>query len=431
MRKKYFLNFGFKIALGFFVLFLIFYTGFFLGEKKGGKIDTLSALKNTELNSAEIDFSLFWKAWKLLDEKYIDNATSTEEIAKSAQNRLWGAISGMTNSLGDPFTIFLPPEENEYFAIEISGSFEGVGMEIGSKDGELTVIAPLKNTPAYKAGILPGDKIIKIDDQPTINVLPEQAVKMIRGPKGSAVILTIFREGKMEPFEISITRDTIQIPTIDTEIKQSPSQGDGTQDDQNSERSTLEDIFIIRLYNFSEPSAFLFQQKLREFAESKTDKLILDLRGNPGGYLGASIDMASWFLPLGKPIVIEHYGDKKPNFIHRSRGYNVFNGKLKMVVLIDQGSASASEILAGALQENGIAKLVGKNTFGKGSVQELVHMSDNTSLKITIAKWLTPNGNSISDGGLKPDYEVNRTLKDRDEGRDPQMEKAIEILRSM
>ena len=191
-------------------------------------------------------------------------------------------------------------------------------------------------------------------------------------------------------------------------------------------------MFVIRLFNFSAVSPHLFRNSLREFINSGSDKLVLDLRGNPGGFLEAAVDMASWFLPLGKVIVREDFGNADINGaeprVHRSKGYDVFDDDLKMAVLINQGSASASEILAGALSEHGVATLVGAQTFGKGSVQELVDITGETSLKVTIARWLTPKGASISDGGVAPDVAVEFTLEDLEAGRDPQLEKAIEIV---
>ena len=206
-------------------------------------------------------------------------------------------------------------------------------------------------------------------------------------------------------------RDTIEIPTLDSELRKE----DG--------------VFVIKLYSFSANSAILFQTALQKFADSGSNKLILDLRGDPGGYLDSAVSMASWFLPGGKPILIEDYGDKEKEKIYRSRGYDVFaEGNLKMVILVDGGSASASEILAGALSEHGVAKLVGTQTYGKGSVQEVVPITDTTSLKVTIAKWYTPNGVSISEKGLTPDFIVKFTQKDADAKKDPQMDKALEIV---
>ena len=399
-----------------------FYIGFQYGANNKPNIQNISELTNKEdQKPADVDFSPFWKVWGLLDQKFVSKSTTTV----SAQDKVWGAIEGLTASLGDPFTTFFPPEENKMFESEISGSFEGVGMEIGNKDGALIVISPLKDTPAYRAGIEPGDAILKINDTPSINMNSDQAVRIIRGPKGTVVKLLIGRTGKKDPFEIKIVRDTINIPTIDTESKQIP----GASGGENG--LTKDGVFIIKLYNFSQPSPGLFRNALRQFIMTGSNKLILDLRGNPGGYLGAAIDMASWFLPAGKVVVRENYGSKQAEDLHRSVGYDVFNSNLKMIILVNAGSASASEILAGALQEYGIVKLVGTKTFGKGSVQELISVTPDTSLKVTIAKWMTPNGISISDGGLTPDYKVELTEKDRAAKKDPQMDKALELLKNM
>ena len=231
-------------------------------------------------------------------------------------------------------------------------------------------------------------------------------------------MFTVVREGESELLSIPVIRDIIQIPTIST----SSEDGAGLRDDG---------VFVIQLYNFSALSQHLFREALREFIVSEADKLILDLRGNPGGFLEASVDMASWFLPLGKIVVEESFGEGIKPKVHRSSGYDIFNENLKMAIVVNRGSASASEILAGALKEHGVATLVGDRTFGKGSVQELVPITSDTSLKVTIARWLTPLGNSISEEGLKPDIEVERTLEDIENDIDPQIEKAAEFLKSL
>jgi carboxyl-terminal processing protease len=238
----------------------------------------------------------------------------------------------------------------------------------------------------------------------------EEAIKLIRGKRGTTVRLTIARADSKNLLEIPVVRDVIQIPNIETSTKPNG-------------------VFVISLRTFTANSPDQFRKALKDFVLSNRDKLVLDLRGNPGGYLEAAVDMASWFLPEGKVIVREDFGPKQEEVLYRSKGYNIFTNKLSFVVLVDAGSASAAEILSGALQEHGVAKLVGTNTFGKGSVQELVPITEDTNLKVTIARWLTPNGKSISDGGVKPDVEVKLTEDDIKNKNDTQMNKALEMLK--
>jgi carboxyl-terminal processing protease len=303
----------------------------------------------------------------------------------------------------------MPPQEKSIFEQDVSGSFGGVGMQIGTKDGLLTVIAPLKGSPAERAGIKKGDKVLLIDGATTTEMTVDKALYLIRGEIGKKVRLTVYREGVEEPLEFSITREVIQVPTIDTELRG--------------------DVFIIRLYGFPATGADLFRNALREFVESKSEKLVLDLRGNPGGYLEVAVDMASWFLPQGAVVVSE---EEKTGMgqVYRSKGYAVFNEKFHFVILVDGGSASAAEILAGALEQHGIATLVGTKTFGKGSVQELVPVTDDTAIKVTVARWVTPNGTNLSEGGLIPEVVVEYTKEDAEKGEDPQLEKAIELVKS-
>lgn len=382
----------------------VFITGVYLGYSNRPAVAKITSLFNKEtgiINPGQLDFSPFWTVWNTVETKYADRSSIDR------QKMVWGAMEGMVSALGDPYSVFFPPKETELFETSVKGEFSGIGIEIGMRDGTLTVIAPLKNTPAYQARLKASDKILEINATSTQGMTVDEAVFLIRGQRGTPVILTIGREGEKQPLEIKIIRDIIQIPVLDTEKKENG-------------------IFVIRLYNFSENSPDAFRGALREMIDSGSDKLILDLRGNAGGYLEASVDVASWFLPAGKIVAIEDFGNSDQEN-YRSRGYDIFRN-LPFVILVNEGSASASEILAGALQDYKIATLVGTKTFGKGSVQELISVAGDTSLKLTIARWLTPSGRSISEKGLEPDVEVKMTEKDYDEKKDPQMQKAIEIL---
>ncbi len=397
-KKIYLISIATAIIIGAFFL------GVATGLQQGQQIAKAENLPTSvkEGKSNDVDFAPFWKVWNKINEKYVSNS----EV--SNQKKVYGAITGLVDSLGDPYSMFFPPKESKYFASEIRGNFDGVGMEIGIRDKVLTVISPLDGTPAKLAGILAGDKITKIGDVSTSGLTINNSVDLIRGKKGTSVVFTIVRKDVKKPIVIKVIRGTIDIPTIKTKARK-----DG--------------VFVINLYSFTADSPSLFRGALRKFVKSGDDKLILDLRNNPGGYMEAAIDMASWFLPAGDIVVKEKTRDKTEK-VFRSKGYNIFNKNLKFVILINQGSASASEILAGALSEHKRATLVGERSFGKGSVQELVPITENTSLKITIAKWLTPDGISISKNGLEPDVKVGLTKKDFEAGKDPQLEKAVEIV---
>jgi len=398
-----------SIVTGILVVFA-FLIGFGVGQDKSlASKKALFNIQNNEKQSAvKVDMSVFWTAWETLENKFVPSKGKT---LITDDEKLWGAIQGLTSAYGDPYTVFMPPEEAKIFNGDISGSFEGVGMELGIKDGVITVVSPLKGTPAYNAGVKSGDKLITINGTSTEGLSVDGAVKLIRGTAGTKVKIKFYREKTDETFEKEITRAKIDIPTIETEVKG--------------------EAFVIKLYNFYAPSPNLFKDALRAFIDSGKSKLILDLRGNPGGYLDASVDMASWFLPLGKTIVREDFGGNTEETVYRSKGYDIFNENLKMVILVNEGSASASEILAGALREQRNAKLIGTKTFGKGSVQEVITLDGGSSLKVTIARWLTPLGNSISENGLDPDYIVEMTDKDIIAGKDPQLDKAIEVLKTL
>lgn len=385
----------------------------FVGGLSVGAVGTANVLSSVPLIGDSLnatpdqgaDFTAFWKAWNVLNDRFVQTHGST--TAPTTKERLWGAISGMTNSFGDPYTVYMPPQEAKSFAETISGEFGGVGMEIGIKDKVLTVIAPLKGTPAERAGIMAGDAILTINDTSTDGLSTDEAVQMIRGKKGTSVTFKIMREGTVS--EITVVRAIISVPTIEHSY------------------DTKTGVYSIAIYEFTATSAGLFDKALAEFRTSGSRKLILDVRGDPGGYLESAVSIASHFMPEGAAIVTEDYKGKRENVVHRSRGTGGVPSDTRVVVLMNQGSASASEILAGALQDAKVATLIGTRSFGKGSVQELVEI-DGGALKVTIARWLTPSGRSISDGGLTPDIKVERTQEEFLAGKDPQKARAVEFL---
>lgn len=352
-----------------------------------------------------VDLAPFWKAWNALNANYvITHASSTLPTDKE---KIYGAISGLAQAYGDPYTVFLAPEESKAFNESISGSFAGVGMEIDIKNDILTVVAPLKGTPAAAAGIKAGDQIAAIDGKSTDGLSIDKAVSEIRGPAGTTVDFTLVRSGK--PLDVKVVRDTIQVPETD----------DGLD--------AASGVYHIALYEFTSNSADLFDQAFARFKNSGSKKLVIDLRNNPGGYLDAAVDIASHFLPSGTTIVTEDFGGKEPNQVHTSLGYMDVPAGTKVVVLIDGGSASASEILAGALKDDHAATLIGTKSFGKGSVQTLLDL-DGGALKVTVARWITPSGTWIMGNGITPDITVPFTAADATAKKDPQMDRAIQFL---
>lgn len=357
----------------------------------------------------EINFSLFWEAYYKIKQEFVEPAKF------DSQKILYGAISGMVKSLEDPYTIFLNPDDTKKFLEDVSGRFEGVGMEIGIRKGQLQVIAPLEDTPAQRAGLRAGDKILMIEDTVTSDITIDEAVSKIRGPKGTEVVLTVFRDEWKTSQEITIKRAVIEVPSLKWELKQ-------TKNNQT--------IAYIKLYHFTEKAGLDFNKAAIEVLNSPAEKIVLDLRNNPGGYLEIAQDIAGWFLQKGELVVIEDFGGKAAKKEYRAKG----PAKLldyPIVVLINQGSASGSEILAGALQDNRQAQLIGEKSFGKGSVQQLEKLKGGSALKITIAKWLTPKGNLIADLGLEPDIEIEITEQDYEQEKDPQLDKALEIIENL
>ena len=345
------------------------------------------------------DFGIFWDAWKIVENKYNLEPLDYQEMVH-------GAIEGMVYSLGDPYTVFLDPEESEIFDEDMKGSFSGIGAEIGFRDKLLTVIAPLKDSPAENAGILSGDKILKVDGEEIVGMSIDKAVSLIRGEKGTKVKLTIARDGLDELKEIEIIRDTIILKTVEWEIREN-------------------NIAHIEISQFKEETTFELDDKIDDILAIGPNGIIIDLRNNTGGYVKTVKEIAGRFLDRGEVVFIENYSDEK--IMHRTIGSKRFFD-VPIVVLINEGSASASEILAGAFRDNMGVKLVGKKTFGKGSVQQVEYLKDGSSIKITVAEWLTPNEISINKNGIEPDYEVEMTIEDYENDRDPQLEKAIEIL---
>lgn len=368
---------------------------FYLGKVKG-----LYGLDKPVAVSTDINFSLFWQVWDILKENYVDKNKLNDKTM------FYGALRGLVNSVGDPYTVFMDPKIAEEFSNDLAGTFEGIGAELGLKNDVITIIAPLPGMPAEKAGIKSGDKIIAINSEATSNISLDEAIRKIRGPKGTTVTLSIFREGFKKVEDFVVMRDTIIVKSVNGNLRP-------------------DNIYLIKISNFNDDTEKLFNNEVNEVISKNPRGIILDLRNDPGGYLETAIEVASEWIEDGV-IVIEKFGDDKKNE-HLARG----RARLKeypTVVLVNQGSASASEIVAGALQDYKKATIVGKKTFGKGSVQTLQELDDGSSVKVTVAKWLTPNGRSINDEGIEPDVDTDLTEADFNAGKDPQMDKAVEIL---
>lgn len=403
----------FKKYVSFFIMLLLLSGSFFLGFNQGKKSEISEAEISVPLDQAiienrfpdpgkNIDFSLFWRVWDLLKEKHID------KDKLNAQELVYGAISGMLRSTGDPYSSFFDPKESQSFTEGLEGSFEGIGAELGIKDETLTIIAPLKGSPSQKAGLMAGDKILKINGKVSADFTIDEAVKVIRGKKGTGVVLTILHNGGQETEDITVIRDTIEIKSVELEMKEN-------------------NIAHLRINRFGENTTKEFNAAVSSMIENGTKGIILDLRSNPGGLLDKAVDIADRMIPKGKIIVTEEDSAGKRENIYTSGGDRLSN--ISTVVLIDGGSASASEILAGALKDNQGVMLIGKKSFGKGSVQELIELNGGSSVKITIAKWLTPKGEYIMEKGIIPDVEVDYTREDLENKEDPQLDKAIEIIK--
>lgn len=352
--------------------------------------------------TADVDFNLFWNVWDMLKNKYVNKDKLTDK------QMFYGALKGLVESTGDPYTVFMEPKLAKEFSDDLSGTFEGIGAEIGKRNDIITIIAPLAGMPAEKAGLKAGDKIYAINGENTAGLTADQAASKIRGPKGTEVTLTIFREGFDAVKDFKIIRQIISVKSVKTEIRD-----DG--------------IFIITVSNFNSDTSNLFKEAARKAVEYNPKGIILDLRNNPGGYLETAVDMASEWVEDG--VIVSERSNSEENSEYLSRG----RARLKdfpTVVLVNQGSASASEIVSGALKDYDKATIVGMKTFGKGSVQTLEDLRDGSSVKITVASWFTPDGTNINEQGISPDIEVKLAQEDYDANRDPQLDKALEILKN-
>ncbi|MBU1203064.1 S41 family peptidase [Patescibacteria group bacterium] len=396
-------------ALALFIL-AIFIFGLALGKstsqspKDSGQVlkYTANELKNIfSDNNNDIDVELFSEVWNIIHNDYLDkNQINDKDL-------FYGALAGMVDSLGDPHSTFFDPKITREFSQELEGSFYGIGAEIGRKNGWIVVVAPLPNTPADNAGLKAGDKILAIDGIDATTISVDKAVSLIRGDKGKEVILTIYSEDDEAAREVSIIRDKIDIPSVVYKLENN--------------------IAIVELTNFNDDTDKRFSKVAQQIINDNPKGIILDMRNNPGGYLATSVSIASYWLEPGQVVVRESFSDKRKDNDYKAENA-ISLAQFKTVVLVNEGSASASEIVAGALQDYGIAKVVGMTTFGKGSVQELVSLSDNSSVKITVARWLTPNGRTIEGQGVVPDVEIDLTTDDYNNDLDPQLDKAKEMI---
>jgi carboxyl-terminal processing protease len=404
-QKTVLLNFFVQFAV---VAIIFFAIGFTLGQKqidisKSGLVPKINVSGQTAPAAQNVDFSLFWQVFETLPKTYF------EKSDVNGQKMLYGAISGMVRSLGDPYTAFLDPKQNEAMRSEIAGKYEGVGIQIGfNNDKRLVVIAPLKGTPAEREGILAQDLILKIDDKDTFDITLPEAVELIRGQAGTRVKLTLLREGEEKPLEKNVERASIDVKSVEVEFKQVKGG----------------EIAIVSVSRFGEKTDAEWDKAVDEIEAKRVKGIVVDMRNNPGGLLSSSIHLGSEF--LRGTIVKEEFADGSIKSLASDHEGRLM--KVSMVVLVNGGSASAAEIFAGAIKDNKRGRIVGEKTFGKGSVQDVVDLPGGSGLHITIAKWLTPKGNSIHKVGISPDVTVDLTAEDRNAKRDPQLEKAIEIL---
>lgn len=376
---------------------IIFAAGVLAGREKL----TINGVKESSANKslpADLDYATVEQVYDLLKSDY-DGKLSQEDL-------LDGLKKGLASSTGDQYTEYFNPEDAKEFNQQLTGSFQGIGAELGKDQESIVIVSPLSGYPADKAGLRAKDVIIKIDGKSTSGFTINQAVKLIRGPKDTTVKLTILRDGNNQ-FDVSLKRETINIPSVETKI-------DGN-------------IGYIKITQFGSDTVKLTQQAADDFKAKGVKAVVLDLRNNPGGYLEGAVDVSSLWLDKGKKIV-EERRDGQSIRTHSSKGTATLKG-IPTVVLINEGSASASEITAGALKDNGAATLVGVKSYGKGSVQQVETLQNGGSLKVTVARWFTPAGKNIDKAGISPDTEVKITDEDYKANRDPQKDKAYELVK--
>ncbi len=358
----------------------------------------LKIKKNTK--PKDVDLSLFWETWNGMEENYLYK----EKLV--VEDQVYGAIKGMIRSLGDPYTVFMTPDETKKFEENIAGEFEGIGAEIAIRNKQLLIVTPLKGSPAQMAGLKSGDVIYKINDEPTHDLSIDEAVMKIRGPKGEKVVLSVIREDEPNPLEITIVRDNIVVKTLEWEMN--------------------DDVAVVSLAQFGTDIVRDFQAVTAEILLQNPRGIVLDLRNNGGGLLDACVQIASEF--LDKEIIVRTKGRKFGDSGDIMSGRNGAFLEMPLIVLVNEGSASASEIFAGAIQDHKRGLLLGKKTFGKGSVQNVIPLSDGSSLKVTIAEWLTPEGKSIHEVGVDPDEIIEITDEDFENGADTVLSRALDLV---
>jgi carboxyl-terminal processing protease len=351
---------------------------------------------------------VFWEAWDIVNREFYGPLPDSNAM-------IYGAIRGAIRTLGDPHTAFANPTEARRFAEDLNGRFEGIGATVEKRDDQIVIVAPLPNTPAERAGLRSGDVILKVDGESISGTDLWEAITRIRGPRGTDVTLTIQRVGRPDPFDVIVQRDRIDIPTVESRL---------------IEESDLR-IAYVKLFSFSNDAPDELRRELRRLLRDYPRGVILDLRDNPGGYLHVAVEIASEFIDDGL-ILTERGrdGGERPHYA-RPDGLLAGNGALPLVVLVNRGSASASEIVAGAIQDHQRGILIGETTFGKGSVQVNRDLSDGSNLRVTTAHWFTPNGRQIHESGLEPDIPVRQTDEQIAAGVDLQLEQAVQHLVEM